>query len=355
MNMRNWSIWLRKLIVSVAALLFLAAFAMPASAAAPKYKLLWLFPISPPGGTFYAFTAAKELGFWEQEGLEVNWKGTGGSGAAVQLLIAGHADAGIPSMPATLNAVGRGQKLHGFYQYSTGSLFFLKVPKNSPIQSVKDLKGKNIGITEPGGGEVPMVKAALQGAGLNPDKDVRLIPIGEGSPATFDAIKSGRVAAYSSNFQDSLAVELAGVPLRDITPKEYHSFPAQMMIASPDALKKHRQALIILARGVAKASLWCQAKPDQCEKLQRNASKEEWATPQVAKPLLMRAHELTKLQTSGRIGEPNKERLESYLKFLKGINPKFQAPKADEFLKTDMLDEINKFDRDAVLKINYNK
>ncbi|MBI3126476.1 MAG: ABC transporter substrate-binding protein [Candidatus Tectomicrobia bacterium] len=345
----------RRLGISVLALLFLAAFALPASAAAPKYKLLWLFPISPPGGTFYAFSVAKELGFWEQEGLEVSWKGTGGSGAAVQLLIAGHADAGIPSMPATLNAVGRGQKLHGFYQYSTGSLFFLKVPANSPVKSVKDLKGKNIGISEPGGGEVPMVKAALQGAGLNPDKDVRLIPIGEGSPATFEAIKSGRVAAYASNFQDNLAVELAGIPLRDITPAEFHAFPAQMMIASPDALKKHRQALIILARGVAKASLWCQSKPDQCEKLQSNVSKEEWATPKVAKPLLTRAMQITKLQPGKRIGEPVRANLENYLAFLTKSNPKFKAPKADEFLKTDMLDEINKFDRDAVLKINYNK
>ena len=240
MEKRRWSIVFRCLCASATLFLFLAASAVPSLAAAPKYKLLWLFPISPPGGTFYAFTAAKELGFWSQEGLEVDFKGTGGSGAAVQLMIAGHASAGIPSMPATLNAVGRGQKLHGFYQYSTGTLFFLKVMKNSPVQSVKDLKGKNIGITEPGGGEVPMVKAALQGAGLDPDKDVRLIPIGEGSPATFDAIKSGRVAAYSSNFQDSLAVELAGVPLRDITPAEYGAFPAQMMIATPDALQPHR-------------------------------------------------------------------------------------------------------------------
>jgi ABC-type nitrate/sulfonate/bicarbonate transport system substrate-binding protein len=355
MNRQGKSILSWTIGVSVTAFFFLAACVVPASAAAPKQKLLWLFPISPPGGTFYAFTAAKELGFWEQEGLEVNWKGTGGSGAAVQLLIAGHADAGIPSMPATLNAVGRGQKLHAFYQYSTGSLFFLKVPKNSPVKSVKDLKGKNIGISEPGGGEVPMVKAALQGAGLNPDKDVRLIPIGEGSPATFDAIKTGKVAAYSSNFQDSLAVELAGIPLRDITPAEYHTFPAQMMIATPAAIQKNRQALIILARGVAKASLWCQSKPDQCERLQRNVSKEEWATPQVAKPLLMRAHELTKLRPTGRIGDPQRESLEKYLAFLKGINPKFKAPKVSEFLVMDMLDEINKFDRAAVLKIDYKK
>jgi NitT/TauT family transport system substrate-binding protein len=141
-------------------------------------------------------------------------------------------------MPATLNALSKGQKLKAFYQYSTGTIFFLKVPKAGPIQSVPDLQGKVIGISEPGGGEVPMIKAALKGAGLDPDKDVRLIPIGEGSSATFDALKNGRVDAYSSNFADTLAVELAGIPLRDITPAEFNAFPAQMMLTTPESLEK---------------------------------------------------------------------------------------------------------------------
>jgi len=354
MKVGRFGVVARVLAVAMLAALLLAGFSAPAGAAPAKHKLLWLFPISPPGGTFYAFIAANELGFWKEEGLEVSWKGTGGSGAAVQLLIAGHADAGIPSMPATLNAIGRGQKLRAFYQYSTGSLFFLKVPKDSPIKSVKDLKGKNIGISEPGGGEVPMVKAALQGVGIDPDKDVRLIPIGEGSPATFDAIKTGKVAAYSSNFQDNLAVELAGIPMRDITPAEYHTFPAQMMIATPDSLKKNREALIKLARGVAKASYWCQNRPADCERLMQKASKEEWATPQVAKPLLTRAMtQMTKLRPTGRIGEPLRGPLEKYLTFLKTTNPKFKASKVEDILVTDMLEEINKFDRAALLKVEY--
>ncbi len=351
MDKRRRSRVLRKLGVSAVVFAFLASCAVPALAADPKYKLLWLFPIQPPTGGFYAFLAAKALGFWDQEGLQVDFKGSGGSGAAIQLMIAGHADAGIPSMPATLNAAGKGQPLRAFYQYSTGSLFFIKVPAASPVKSVADLKGKIVGISEPGGGEVPMVKAALQGVGLDPDKDVRLVPIGEGSPATFEAIKSGKVDAYSSNFADSLAVEVAGIPMRDITPKEFTAFPAQMMIATPGNLAKHRAALIILARGVAKASYWCQSKPTECETLMRSVSKEEWATPQIAKPLLQRALEITAVPPGKRFGEPTRANLENYLAFLTKQNPKFNAPKIDEFLVTDMLEEINRFDRQAVLKI----
>src|SRR5918996_2724526 len=352
MTIRHWSRPLRGL-VTVVALSLLAVSATTGLAAEPKYKITWLFPIQPPGSGFYAFLAAKALGFWEQEGLQVDFKSAGGSGAAIQLLIAGHADAGIPSMPATLNAAGRGQKLNAFYQYSTGTLFYLKVPAPSPVKSVADLKGKVIGISEPGGGEVPMVKAALQGARLDPDKDIRLVPIGEGSPATFEAIKSGKVDAYASNFQDTLAVELAGIQMRDITPKEFSAVPAQMMITTPESLARNRAALVVLARGVARASYWCQKKPVECETLMRNTNKEEWATPQVARPLLQRALEITALMPDKRIGEPVRGNLERYLAFLKDQNSKFIAPAMEEFLVTDMIDEVNRFDREAVLKVQY--
>jgi NitT/TauT family transport system substrate-binding protein len=320
---------------------------------AETLTLTWLFPTNTANSGFYPFYAARDLGFWKEEGLTVDFKGAGGSGAAIQLLIAGHVDAGIPSMPATLNALSKGQKLQAFYQYSTGTLFFLKVPKAGSVHAVKDLKGKMIGISEPGGGEVPMIKAALKGAGLKPDEDVRLIPIGEGSPATFDAVKNGRVDAYASNFSDTLAVELAGVPLRDITPPEFDAFPAQMMLATPASLSKHRQALIILARGVAKATYWCQHKPGECQTLMQNAAKEQWANPQVAQPVYERSLKITAVPAGAPFGTPRREDLEKYLAFVKEQDPTFTVPNVDAFLVTDLLEEINHFDREAVLKVSY--
>jgi NitT/TauT family transport system substrate-binding protein len=324
-----------------------------AAAQAVTRTITWLFPINTATGGFYPFYVARDLGFWEEENLNVEFQGSGGSGAAIQLLIAGHTTAGIPSMPATLNALSKGQKLNGFYQYSTGTIFFLKVPKDGPVQSVQDLKGKVIGISEPGGGEVPMIKAALQGAGLDPGKDVRMIPIGEGSPATFHAIKSGQVDAYASNFSDTLAVELAGIPLRDITPPEFEAFPAQMMIATPDSLAANREALISLARGVAKATLWCQHKPAECEELMKRAAKEQWASPENARAVYERSLQITAPRPGKRFGEPEPEDLAKYLAFVKAQEPSFNAPRVEDFLVTDLLDEINRFDREAVLNVQY--
>jgi NitT/TauT family transport system substrate-binding protein len=198
-----------------------------------------------------------------------------------------------------------------------------------------------------------MIKAALQGAGIDPGKDVRLIPIGEGSPATFDAIKSGRVDAYASNVSDTLAVELAGIPLRDITPAEFDAFPAQMMLATPASLTENREALAILARGVAKATLWCQHKPAECEQLMQNAAKEQWANPRNAKAVYERSLKITAPRPGKRFGEPEQENLAKYLDFVKSQDPSFEVPKVDDFLVTDLLDEINRFDREAVLAVQY--
>jgi NitT/TauT family transport system substrate-binding protein len=352
--MRQWytGCSIRRLSIAVCVILLLADFGVRAAHAETR-TLTWLFPINSATAGFYPFYAARDLGFWEEEGLKVEFKGSGGSGAAIQLLIAGHVDAGIPSMPATLNALSKGQQLKAFYQYSTGNIFFLKVPKDSPVKSVADLKGKVIGISEPGGGEVPMIKAALKGAGLDPEKDVRLIPIGEGSPATFEAVKSGKVHAYSSNFADTLAVELAGIPLRDITPSEFDAFPAQMMLTTPESLAKNREALVILARGVAKATYWCQQKRAECETLLKNAAQEQWADPRVGNALYERSLQITAPRSGRRFGEPVAEDLQKYLAFAKEQDPQFKAPKTDEFLVTDLLDEINRFDRQAVLKVQY--
>jgi ABC-type nitrate/sulfonate/bicarbonate transport system substrate-binding protein len=141
--------------------------------------------------------------------------------------------------------------------------------------------------------------------------------------------------------------------LRDITPPEFEAFPAQMMIATPASLEENREALISLARGVAKATLWCQHKPAECEALIKRAAKEQWASPQNAKAVYERSLQITAPRPGKRFGEPAPEELAKYLAFVKAQDPSFNAPEVNDFLVTDLLDEINRFDRDAVLKVQY--
>lgn len=72
----------------------------------------------------------------------------------------------------------------------------LMVSKSSPIKSVKDLKGKVIGINQLGSTVDAVVQYNLLQAGLKPGKDVRLIEVKPAEQAA--ALKDGQVAAVAS-------------------------------------------------------------------------------------------------------------------------------------------------------------
>jgi NitT/TauT family transport system substrate-binding protein len=72
----------------------------------------------------------------------------------------------------------------------------LMVAKNGPIKSVKDLKGKVIGVNQPGSTVEAMVRYQLVQAGLSPDKDVKLIEVKPAEQA--DALKRGDVDAVAA-------------------------------------------------------------------------------------------------------------------------------------------------------------
>ena len=72
----------------------------------------------------------------------------------------------------------------------------LLVKKDSPIKSVKDLKGKVVAVNQPGSTVDAMVRYALLQADLKPGVDVKVVAIEPAQQA--DALERGEVAAVSS-------------------------------------------------------------------------------------------------------------------------------------------------------------
>jgi aliphatic sulfonates family ABC transporter substrate-binding protein len=72
----------------------------------------------------------------------------------------------------------------------------LMVAKDSPFKTVKDLKGKIIGVNQPGSTVEAMVRYNLVQAGLSPDKDVKIIEVKPAEQA--DALKRGDVQAVAA-------------------------------------------------------------------------------------------------------------------------------------------------------------
>lgn len=90
----------------------------------------------------------------------------------------------------------------------------LVAAKGGPIKSLKDLKGKVVGVNQPGSTVDSMVRYNLIQAGLQPDTDVRIIEIAPGEQAA--ALKGGEVAAVAAPAPWPSVVEAAGgAPLLD--------------------------------------------------------------------------------------------------------------------------------------------
>ena len=202
----------------------------------------------------YGYQNAKALGFYEEEGLNVELQATGGSSDIAQILATGTAEAGMASPGAPLSAIEAGAKLYPFYTYAFGSVFDIRVPVDSDIQTVEDLEGLSVGISELAGGEVPLARFLLINAGLDPDTDVNLLAVGTDAPLVQLAFDRGDIQAYVGGRTDLAAIEATGVELRSIFPEGLQELPSDGLLASQEA-SDDRDLLIGLGRATAKGQL----------------------------------------------------------------------------------------------------
>src|SRR5690606_9736013 len=165
----------------------------------------FMFPVDSVN-QYHPFYIADHLGYFAEEGLDVEFQSAGGSSGAIQQVLAGNADAALPAPSAFLNAVAQGHDLKWAFSYQYANIFTLAATAKSGIKTIADLKGKKIGVSDLSGGEVPLVRAVLSGAGLNAGVDVQIVPVGDGSALTVEALQSGQVDAYSSNLFDIAAI-----------------------------------------------------------------------------------------------------------------------------------------------------
>jgi NitT/TauT family transport system substrate-binding protein len=155
------------------------------------------------GGQFYGvpYAVAMEKGFFKKNGVDVTGILTAaGGGTAVRNTLAGGIPFGEVSLAAAVQAINAGQKLIivGAGAWSVADQMWL-VKKDSTLQSIKDLVGKQIAYTAPGSVSNMLILMALKANGMTPQQ-VKLVPAGD-LGANISAVGSGAVDA---GFSDEL-------------------------------------------------------------------------------------------------------------------------------------------------------
>lgn len=303
---------------------------------------------------WWGWLAASKLGYYDELGLDVTFQGVGGSGDVVEQLVAGNIDAGNPSMPAVGEGLVVGLDLVNIYTYSNGAIFGIFAPESSGITSIADLRGKKIGISEAGGGEVSFLEASLKKEGIDPITGATLIPIGDGGPETFAAIESGKVDAYSTAYNDIFALQTQGLNLVDLTPAEFNSFPARGIITTSKKLTEKGEAWGRFAKGTAMGTHFCLQNNEACIGMLREAipAAFEENLDGVSQGALRFALSLKQVppKDSAKYGAHNETGTKDFLALIASTIPDAKDVDLAVFLNGTHLAVANEFDRARVEK-----
>ncbi len=113
-------------------------------------------------------TLPKALGYYQQEGLDVAVVPGQSSASVAQLLLSGRADVGLAQPdPIVIQRIKLKIPLVSFYAVGRRATNRIVVNPDSPIQSVRDLKGKKVGVNDLGSGGVTYLRASLKEAGMS--------------------------------------------------------------------------------------------------------------------------------------------------------------------------------------------
>src|SRR5215475_14093396 len=112
------------------------------------------------------FAVAMKLGWFKQEGIDVDIVPLPGSTDCVKSVAAGQLLISLPSVEPLAIVRPQGVKAKIFYTASQTNAYGLAVPADSPIQKAADLKGKNIGVTSLASAGVVVARAQVAAAGL---------------------------------------------------------------------------------------------------------------------------------------------------------------------------------------------
>src|SRR5262245_64198140 len=145
-----------------------------AQAQAPKRPLVIGMPVTPPNLPHVGVYLAKELGYFDEEGINVELTAFESGLQSLRGGIAGGLNLVGASSEPVITVISRGAKIRSIFSYAH-RLTVVMVAQES-IRKPADLRGKHLGIQEVGAFREVMTRAVLQSAGLT-SQDVNYVPV----------------------------------------------------------------------------------------------------------------------------------------------------------------------------------
>ncbi|KAA0678706.1 ABC transporter substrate-binding protein [Azospirillum brasilense] len=146
---------------------------------------------------YLPLTVAERLGYFKEAGLNVEINDFGGGAKSLQALVGGSADIVTGAFDHTVQMQAKDQPITAVVLLGRyPGIVLASVNKAGTIKSIKELKGKKIGVTAPGSSTNFMVNYLLTQHGMTPE-DVSFIGVG-GGPSAVAAVKRGEIDAIAN-------------------------------------------------------------------------------------------------------------------------------------------------------------
>ena len=213
-------------------------------------------------------TLAQQLGYYADEGLEVEFQDYPGGAKALQSLLGGSADVVSGFYDHTIQMAAEGKHLQAFIVLvrHPGLVLVVSPAASRRIGSVADLAGAKVGVTSPGSATHFFLNFLLSKHGIAPDA-VSVIGIGHAGSAVA-SMESGQVdAAVMTDPALSQITRRAG-PARILadtrTPNgvqaefDTEAVPASVLYAQRDWIDSHPAQARKLTRALQRTLTWIQ-------------------------------------------------------------------------------------------------
>lgn len=258
--------------LSILAVVVLALLAAAGARAAPEKAQVTLAVGGRSTLYYLPLTLAERLGYFRDQGLEVEIVDFPGGAKALQALVGGSADVVAGAFEHTIVMQTMGQKVQAFVllTINPGISLGIAAAQAGRYSWPKDLKGMKVGISAPGSSTQMLVNHLLASVGLTPD-DVSYVGVGTGASAVA-AMRSGRIDALSnvepvmSLLERDGSLKIVVETTTDAGTRAVFGdrLPAATLYARASFVQQNPGTVQALATALVRALKWLQAAtPDQ--------------------------------------------------------------------------------------------
>ena len=236
----------------------------PATNPTDKMQLVFGGAVTPPSMVHLPPYVAKDMGFFDEVGLDVEIKSFEGGVGALRGGISGGLDIVATSSDPLFAAIQQGAPVKAIGTYAPKlSVVMMAAPD---IKSPKDLKGKKLGIQEVGGFNDVMSRLVLQGAGISPN-DVQFVNVATANRVT--SMVQGQTDATVLHIDQYYAALAANsnfnvlAKMWEIVPDWWYS----AFVATDDVRTQKREAVVRFMTAVIKAQRFMYTNPVETKKI----------------------------------------------------------------------------------------